>query len=59
MKDRKVKALLVEKGIKQVAIARSLGVSASTVCKIVSGTARSRRVEKAIEDILREHGGKA
>jgi predicted transcriptional regulator len=52
MKTRKIKALLIERGIKQVTIAKDLGVSTSTVSKVVAGDARSRRVEEAVAALI-------
>lgn len=47
-----VKALLIEKGINLVDIARALKVSSPTVSKVVSGKARSKRVQEAIAAAL-------
>jgi transcriptional regulator with XRE-family HTH domain len=50
---RSIKALLVEAGIKQVDLARQLGVDPSAVSVILSGRKRSRRIRLAIARALR------
>ncbi len=51
---RKLKALLVEKGITQVSIARELDppIDRSVVSKVISGKARSRRVQAKLAQKL-------
>lgn len=49
---RNIKALLIEAGIKQVDLARQLGVDPSAVSAIVSGRKRSRRIRLAIARVL-------
>lgn len=50
--NNKVRALLVEKGIKQKDIAEALDVSPGVVCGVIGGYFSSRRVRKAIADAL-------
>lgn len=48
----KVKALLVEKGIRQIEIAKALSVKSASVNGVVNGRDRSKRIEKYIADRL-------
>jgi len=48
MKPQKIKALLIEHGEKQIDIARSLGVSSSSVNMCINGKFVSRRIREAI-----------
>lgn len=50
--NRKIKALLVGQGIKQIDIAAALGVTKSTVCAVVNGRKTSHRVQKYIAQLL-------
>ncbi|WP_457571284.1 hypothetical protein [Desulfovulcanus sp.] len=52
MKPLKVKIWMLEKGIRQVDIARELGITRQTVCKVISGKEKSSRVF----EWLRKHG---
>lgn len=52
--NRKIKALMVLKGITQTDIAKHLGVSRCTVTCVVNGHGRSRRIQQAIADALGE-----
>lgn len=51
--SRKVKALLVEKGIKQKDIAAALGVTAGCVSGTISGRFQSLRIRKAVAKVLK------
>ena len=46
--NRKVRALMVEKGIKQIEIAKELGVGAPAISGALNGHWESERVRKAI-----------
>lgn len=46
--NRKVKALLIEKGIKQLDIAAELDVSPGVVSGVISGKWESRRIKEFI-----------
>lgn len=50
--NRKVKSLMVLKGIKNVDIARKLGLSPVTVSIVLTGRRKSRRIQKAIAEAL-------
>ncbi len=50
--NRKIKALMVLKGVTGVDIARKLGISRVTVAVVLNGHGKSRRVQKAIADAL-------
>jgi transcriptional regulator with XRE-family HTH domain len=50
--NRKIKALLVSKGIKQKEIAESLGVSHVAVTGVLNGHWKSERVQRHIADML-------
>lgn len=50
--NRKVKSLMVLKGISGVEIARRLGLSPVTIYIVVSGRGKSRRVQQTIADAL-------
>lgn len=52
--NRKIKSLMVLKGITQTNIAAQLGVSRSTVACVVNGHGKSRRIQQAIADALGE-----
>jgi len=47
-----IKIELLKRGIKQVDIARALGVSRSVVSHVIAGRRRSRRVEKYIRRLI-------
>ncbi len=47
-----IKIELLKRGIKQVDIARDLGVSRSLVCHVINGRMKSARVEKYIRSLL-------
>lgn len=51
---RKVKALMILKGISQTDIAKQLGVKRCTVSGAVNGLRKSRRVQRAIAAALDE-----
>ena len=51
--NRKVKALLIEKGIKQKDIAESLDVSPGCVSGAIGGLFQSRRVREAVAKELK------
>ena len=46
------KALMVEAGLSQAEVARSLNVERSTVCGVVSGEKKSKRIMEYIADRL-------
>ena len=50
--NRKVKALLVLNGIKQVTISRKLKVTPTVVSFVISGKRKSARISKAIAQEL-------
>lgn len=52
--NRKVKSLMVLKGIKMVDIARQIGVSRVTVSIVITGKGKSRRIQQAIAVALGE-----
>lgn len=45
---KKIKILLLEHDIRQVDIARALGVSRVAICNVISGKRRSRKIEAYI-----------
>lgn len=51
--NRKIKALLVEKGIKQKEIAEELAVTPGLVSGVIGGHFNSRRIKQAIADKLK------
>ncbi len=50
--NRKVKSLMVLKGIKGTDSARQLGLSRVTVSVVITGKGKSRRIQQAIADTL-------
>jgi predicted transcriptional regulator len=52
MDANKIKAQLIAKGIKQVDIARTLGISKGVVSQVISGTRQSYRVQEYIARLL-------
>jgi transcriptional regulator with XRE-family HTH domain len=52
MTPNKIRALLAEKGIRQVSIVKKLGVKPSGVSGVISGTKTSRRIRLAIAAAL-------
>ncbi len=50
---RRIKAALALAGLTQAELARELGVAAATVCQVVGGVKRSRRIQDAIAAALR------
>lgn len=52
--NRKVKALLVRRGIKQTDIARTLGLTPGTVSGTINGLRESRRVKEYIAQLLKQ-----
>lgn len=50
--NKKVKSLLVLKGIKMVDVAKQIGVSRVTVSIVITGKGKSRRIQQAIADML-------
>jgi DNA-binding XRE family transcriptional regulator len=53
MEKQKIKALMMERGIKQKDIAEELGVTRACVSVVINGYENSRRVKKAIASALR------
>lgn len=52
-RGRKIRAMLVERGITCAAIARQLGLTRATVTDVVTGGRQSRRVKLAVAEALR------
>jgi len=52
MNEKEIKAKLILKGIKQVDIARDLGLDKTTVNKIIHRRGRSKRIEEYIANLL-------
>jgi len=52
MDRQKIKALLVERGITQIEIARRLNLSPQTVATVINRRGRSYRVERMIAELL-------
>jgi len=52
MNWNKIKAMLVERGIKQVDIANDLGLTRSAVNKVLNGHAKSHRIKLHIIELL-------
>ena len=50
MKPNKIRALLIEHGVKQVEIARTVGVSPASINKCIEGTFVSRRIRELIAE---------
>ena len=50
--NRKVKSLMVLKGITSVSIARKTGVTTTWMSLVLNGHKKSRRIQKAIADAL-------
>lgn len=50
--NRKLKSLLIEKGVKQATIARIAGVTRSTVSGVLGGHAQSKRVKAVAAELL-------
>jgi len=48
MKVEKIRALLIENKVKQVDIARELGLSSGSINRVISGHYTSRRVQEAV-----------
>lgn len=48
MKVEKIRALLIEHKVKQVDIAKELGLSSGSVNRVISGHYASRRVQEAV-----------
>lgn len=48
MKPNEIRSLLILKGVRQRKIARELGITPQTVCCVIAGKTRSRRVREAI-----------
>lgn len=52
MKLLKIKAMLVERGIKITDIAKKAGVSRITVSVVITGKGKSRHIQQTIADVL-------
>ncbi len=52
MKLNKIKAMMVERGIKYKEIAIKAGVSPETVYVVLNGHGKSMRIQKVIADVL-------
>jgi len=48
MDAKKRRSILIEKGIKQVDLAKEAGVSEGMICQVINGQATSLRVQKII-----------
>jgi transcriptional regulator with XRE-family HTH domain len=51
--NRKIKGLLITRGIKQKDIAVALGVKRCTVSNVISGRAQSRPIKRKIAELLK------
>lgn len=51
-RGRKVRAMLVERGITITSIAQQLGVTVGTAAAAISGTRQSRPVKRAVAEVL-------
>ncbi|MBI3584010.1 MAG: transcriptional regulator [Nitrospinae bacterium] len=49
---RKIKAMLIERGIKQKDIAKTIGVTSHCVSMVLNELGKSRRVKQAVADAL-------
>lgn len=52
MDKRKIKAMLMERGIKQKDIADNLGLKRSTISGVLNGLRTSKRIKQAVSEIL-------
>lgn len=52
-RSRKIRAMLVERGITHTSIAKALGLTPATVGDVVTGGRQSRRVKLAVAEALR------
>ena len=52
MDKRKIKAMMIERGIKQKDIAHALGVTPACISIVLNGHQNSKRVKTAIADAL-------
>jgi len=50
--SRKIKSMLIRKGIKQTDIAKALGVSKITVSVVINGYGHSRRIKLKVAEML-------
>jgi lambda repressor-like predicted transcriptional regulator len=50
--NRKIRAMMVEKGITNVSIAKQLNVKPSTIAVVANGHGKSERIQKALADAL-------
>ncbi len=50
--EKKIKLFMLQKGIRQVDIAKELGVSRVAVCRVIKGLSKSRRIRQRIADVL-------
>ncbi|MBI4714410.1 MAG: helix-turn-helix transcriptional regulator [Nitrospirae bacterium] len=53
MDPKEIKILLLRNDIRQTDIARKLGLKKSTICRVINGKGKSRRVQAYIAAILR------
>lgn len=51
--NRKIKALLIKNGIKQVDIANELGIKRCTVSAVIGGHGQSRPVKRKVAELLK------
>jgi transcriptional regulator with XRE-family HTH domain len=51
--NRKLKAMLIEKGIKQIDIAREMGVTKGTISGAIGGHHNSRAVKMKVAELLK------
>jgi|LSQX01.1.fsa_nt_gb predicted transcriptional regulator len=54
MNPRQIRAALVLKGIRQVEIAKGLGVTEVAVSRVISGQLRSARIERAVAKAIEQ-----
>ena len=52
MERLKIKARLIESGFTQIEVAREMGVTKSTISRVLSGKTKSMKVQRKIADIL-------
>lgn len=50
MKPEKIRAVLIEKKVKQIEIAREFGVTSGAISRVIDGHFKSRRIQQAISE---------
>jgi transcriptional regulator with XRE-family HTH domain len=51
---RKIKSLLIARGIKQADVAHDLGLTRSAISHVIAGSGQSKRVQNHIAELLGE-----